>query len=231
MSSSGDAPRARIRALVFDAYGTLFDVHSVIAQCEQCFPDRGQALSQMWRAKQLEYTWLTSLMGRYRDFRELTEAGLRYACAALDLSLRDGQVAELLDAYEHLAPFPEVRSALKAVSSLPLAVLSNGSPGMLNAVIANSGLAPCFAHILSVDAVRVFKPDPRVYALAPETLDVAREEIAFVSSNGWDAAGAAAFGFRVFWVNRSGLPREPFEPGPEAVLADLSQLQARVAAG
>jgi 2-haloacid dehalogenase len=231
MSSSGDAPRARIRALVFDAYGTLFDVHSVIAQCERCFPDRGQALSQMWRAKQLEYTWLTSLMGRYRDFRELTEAGLRYACAALDLRLRDGQVAELLDAYEHLAPFPEVRFALKAVSSLPLVVLSNGSPGMLNAVIANSGLAPCFAHILSVDAVRVFKPDPRVYALAPEKLDLAREEIAFVSSNGWDAAGAAAFGFRVFWVNRSGLPREPFEPGPEAVLADLSQLQARVAAG
>jgi 2-haloacid dehalogenase len=225
---NGEASRTPIRALVFDAYGTLFDVHSVVAKCEACFPGRGQVLSATWRTKQLEYTWLTSLMGRYRDFSELTEAGLRYACAALELDLGEGQIVELLAAYEHLSPFPEVRSALQAVSSLPLAVLSNGAPNMLNGLMRNSGLASYFAHVISVDEARVFKPDPRVYALAPQKLTVPREEIAFISSNGWDAAGAAAFGFRVFWVNRGGLPRERLEPGPEAILDDLAQLPARV---
>jgi 2-haloacid dehalogenase len=228
MMKNGEASRTRIRALVFDAYGTLLDVHSVVAKCEECFPGRGQALSAMWRTKQLEYTWLTSLMGHYRDFSKLTEAGLRYACAALELRLAEGQVVELLAAYEDLSPFPEVRSALQAVSSLPLAVLSNGAPDMLNAVMRNSGLAPYFAHVISVDEVRVFKPDPQVYALAPRRLAVPREEIAFISSNGWDAAGAAAFGFRVFWVNRGGLPLERLEPEPEAILDNLSQLPARV---
>lgn len=225
---NGEASRTPIRALVFDAYGTLFDVHSVVAKCEACFPGRGQVLSATWRTKQLEYTWLTSLMGRYRDFSELTEAGLRYACAALELDLGEGQVVELLAAYEHLSPFPEVRSALQAVSSLPLAVLSNGAPNMLNGLMRNSGLASYFTHVISVDEARVFKPDPRVYALAPQKLTVPRAEIAFISSNGWDAAGAAAFGFRVFWVNRGGLPRERLEPGPEAILDDLAQLPARV---
>jgi 2-haloacid dehalogenase len=217
--------------VVFDAYGTLFDVHSVVARCEVYFPGMGQALSQLWRTKQLEYTWLTSLMGRYRDFRELTEVGLRYACAALKLDVQEGQIAELVSGYEHLSPFSEVPSALQRLSSLPLAILSNGAPVMLKAVVANSDLAPRFAHVISVDEARVFKPDPRVYALAPHKLGVPRDEIAFISSNGWDAAGAAAYGFRVFWVNRSGQPREPFEPGPEAVLTDLSQLPERVVAG
>ena len=121
-----------------------------------------------------------------------------------------------------------MQNLLQAVSALPLAVLSNGAPNMLNAVMRNSGLASCFAHVISVDEVRVFKPDPRVYALAPQKLAVPREEIAFISSNGWDAAGAAAFGFRVFWVNRGGLPRERLEPGPEAILDNLSQLPSRV---
>lgn len=217
-----------IRALVFDAYGTLFDVHSVISLCEQLYPGKGEKLSLVWRAKQLEYTWLRSLMGEYEDFQRITESALRYACKSLgqpcDTEVRD----TLMNAYLRLAPYPEARGALGRLSGLPLAILSNGSPGMLNPVVRNNGLQDTFAHVISVDEVKIYKPSPRVYELAPTKLGVRREDIGFVSSNYWDAVGAKAFGFQVFWINRGGVVPDELGRSPEAVLNSLAELAALV---
>jgi 2-haloacid dehalogenase len=219
---------APIKALVFDVYGTLFDVHSVVELCEQLYPGRGQEFSRTWRAKQLEYTWLRSLMGEYRDFQGITEAAMRFACKSLgqpcDQTIRD----RLMDAYLHLAPFPEVRGALGRLSGLPLAILSNGSPGMLQPLVKNTGLGQAFAHVISVDEVRIYKPSPRVYELAPKKLGVAREAIGFVSSNFWDAAGAKAYGFQVFWINRAGAAPDELGQTPDAELNSLAELAALV---
>ncbi len=197
-----------IKALAFDAYGTLFDVHSVTALCDEFFPDRGAALSQLWRSKQLEYTWLRSLMSNYEDFWHVTEAALSFAGEALKLDLTDDKQARLMNAYLHLTPYPDVTSALKRLSHLPLAILSNGAPQMLTEVVANANLSAEFKHLLSVDSVKIFKPHASVYQLAPDTFGVAPHEIGFVSSNGWDVAGAAHFGFRTFWINRNKQPPE-----------------------
>ena len=218
-----------IQAVVFDAYGTLFDVHSVIATAEQLFPGRGQALSLLWRSKQLEYTWLVSLMGRYEDFSAVTRAGLRYACSALKLDCSAEPADALMDAYRFLKPYPEVGEALRRLAGKQLAILSNGAPEMLDAVVANSGLQQHFAAVLSVDAVGVFKPDPRVYQLAVDRLGVAKESIAFVSSNGWDAAGAASFGFHVYWINRANAPMEDLPGKPAAIIESLAELPALLA--
>ena len=228
---SAKSSPAAVAAVVFDAYGTLFDVYSVTDRCEALFPGKGEALSRLWRAKQLEYSWLTSLMRRYRDFETLTGEALSYACEHLGLTLDQQGAQALMGAYDRLAPYREVPAALEALAGLPLAILSNGSPRMLASVVESSGLAARFAAVLSVDEVRAYKPDPRVYQVAVDRLGVAREVIAFVSSNGWDAAGAAAFGFRVFWVNRAGLPRERLDAPPEAMLGDLSDLPPRLARG
>ena len=159
---------AKVKALVFDAYGTLFDVHSVIALAEELFPGQGAALSQLWRQKQLEYTWLRSLMRRYEDFERITEAALKVASAALDLDCPPTRMNRLMVAYLHLAAYPEVREALDQLKGTPLAILSNGSPHMLNAVVKNAGLEGMFAHVISVNEVKIFKPSPKVYQLAPE---------------------------------------------------------------
>ena len=217
-----------IQAVAFDAYGTLFDVHSVAETGERFFPGRGQALSQLWRTKQLEYTWLRSLMGRYENFSVVTQDSLAYACEALQFDCSPEQAAELMNAYRHLKPFPEVASALAALSGRRLVILSNGAPEMLAAVVATSGLQKHFAAVLSVDAVGVFKPDPRVYQLAVDSLGVAKQAIAFISSNGWDAAGAAAFGFRAYWINRAGAPVERLPGKPVVVIRDLAGLPALV---
>ncbi|MDH4248707.1 MAG: haloacid dehalogenase type II [Deltaproteobacteria bacterium] len=199
MTKSGSA----IRALVFDAYGTLFDVTSVGALCEKKFPGHGKPLTELWRVKQLEYTWLCSLMGRYQDFWELTARGLRFACGALGLALEENTFRDLMENYLRLAPYPEVPEALERLAHrLPLAILSNGSPEMLLQVTRYNQLTPYFKAVLSVHDLGIFKPAPQVYALAERALDLPRHSIGFVSSNGWDAAGAKAFGLNVFWINR-----------------------------
>lgn len=220
-----------VPALVFDAYGTLFDVHSVVAAGEELFPGRGLALSQLWRTKQLEYTWLRSLMGAYEDFSVITRQSLAYACEALQLSCSEVQAAALMDAYRNLKPYPEVPAALARLADRRLAILSNGAPEMLLAVVAASGLQRHFQAVLSVHDVGIYKPDPRVYQLAVDRLGLARERIGFVSSNGWDAAGAAAFGFTVYWINRLGAPVEHLPAKPVAVLRDLSELPGLLASG
>ena len=217
-----------IRALVFDAYGTLFNVHSVVARCEEIFPGKGQALSQLWRGKQLEYSWLRSLMGRYVDFNQITADALRYACDGLGLACTEQTRQALNHAYRTLQPFDDAISVLDALKKMrprpKLAILSNGAPEMLNAVVKHNGLDTLLEEVLSVDAVGVFKPDPRVYQLAVDRLQIAAGRIGFVSSNGWDAAGAKAFGFTVVWVNRSGAPVEQLGVAPDHILSSLQPL-------
>ena len=216
--------RRTLKALVFDAYGTLFDVHSVISTCNQSFPGQGPALSQIWRSKQLEYTWLLSLMERYKDFWRVTESALLFACKSLGLDCPPATRAKLMEAYLHLDPYPEVRQALAALSSYPLAILSNGSPRMLRAAVVSAGLQRSFSHVLSVDVVKIFKPSPQVYRLGTQKLGVAKGAIGFVSSNFWDVAGAKAFGFRTFWVNRSKAGADELGLIPDATINSLTDL-------
>ncbi len=212
-----------IRGYVFDAYGTLFDVHSVMEAGRAVTADPA-ALSLTWRQKQLEYTWLRALMGRYEDFRVVTEAALRYALRRLDLRPSEPEIRRLLEAYGSLACFPEVKPALARLRGRPRAILSNGAPAMLEAVVAGSGLGGALEHILSVDAVRTYKPAPEVYALGPRALGVPAAELLFVSANGWDVAGAKAFGYQVAWCNRSGAPEEELGLRPDYVVSRLDEL-------
>jgi 2-haloacid dehalogenase len=213
-----------IKALAFDAYGTIFDVHSVIALCEEFFPSRGAALSQLWRTKQLEYTWLRSLMGAYDDFWRVTDAGLTFACASLGLNLTEDKRTRLMDAYLRLTPYPDVAPALQRLQNLPLAILSNGAPRMLHDVVANANLGTAFKHLLSVDRVKIFKPHASVYQLAVDTFGVAANDIGFVSSNGWDIAGAAHFGFTTFWINRTNQPVEGLGSDPYRIVYTLQDV-------
>jgi len=212
-----------VRAFAFDAYGTLFDVHSVIAECRKVTAD-ADALSQLWRAKQLEYTWLRALMGRYEDFWSVTDAALRFATHRLNLRLDAAQHARLLEAYLRLDAYPEVPGMVEALRGYPLAILSNGSLRMLKAVAEHAGLTPHLAHVLSADAVRTYKPSPAVYALAPKHLGVPKEQIVFVSSNGFDVIGAKAFGFPVCWVNRAGAPLDELGVVPDATVGRLDEI-------
>ena len=192
---------------VFDAYGTLFDVHSVIEAGREITQDP-QTLSLTWRQKQLEYTWLRALMGRYEDFWQVTEAALRFAVRRLGLAASPAQIKRLMEAYLSLAAFPEVRATLERLKDSPLAILSNGSPRMLEAAVRSSGLGPYLQHVLSVDAVKTYKPSPVVYALGPKAMGRAAADLLFVSSNAWDAAGAKAAGYRVCWCDRQKAPMD-----------------------
>jgi 2-haloacid dehalogenase len=221
--------KKRLKALVFDAYGTLFDVHSVIATCEQVFPGQGAALSRAWRAKQLEYTWLRSLMGRYEDFWQVTEAALVFAARSVGLRCDAAARQRLMEAYLHLEPFPEVKPALEEVSDYTLAILSNGSPRMLKAAVESAGVARSFKHVISVDEVKIFKPSPRVYELAPRKTDVAAHDIGFVSSNFWDVAGAKSFGFWTCWVNRGQAPEDELGFVADLTVSTLSGLAEALA--
>jgi 2-haloacid dehalogenase len=212
-----------VQGLLFDAYGTLFDVHSVVEAGRSVTSDP-QALSALWRQKQLEYTWLRSLMGRYEDFWAVTDSALVHACRRLGLSVAATERRRLTEAYLALDAFPEVREALARLRGLPCAILSNGSPAMLDAVVAHNGLGEHFRAVISVDAVRTYKPHPAVYALGPARLGLARDAIGFVSSNGWDVAGARAFGFQVVWVNRQGAPLEELGVTPDLEVRDLGEL-------
>ncbi|MBI2311094.1 MAG: haloacid dehalogenase type II [Betaproteobacteria bacterium] len=217
--------KTKIKAFVFDAYGTLFDVHSVVSECANLFPGQGEAFSRLWRTKQLEYTWLRSLMGKYVSFQQVTEEALKFTCRSFNIPCDPEIRHRLMNAYLHLDTYPDVTPALKALSGIPLAILSNGSPGMLDAVVANADLASTFRHVISVDEVKIFKPDPRVYDLAPRKLGVDKSEIGFVSSNCWDAVGAKAFGFSTFWINRAGAAMDEMGIAPNAVLGKLTELK------
>ena len=214
---------APVRGYVFDAYGTLFDVHSIVEVGREITADP-QTLSATWRQKQLEYTWLRALMGRYEDFWTVTEAALRYAIRRLALTASEAQIRRLMDAYLSLACFPEVKAALVALAPRPRAILSNGSPRMLAAAVASSELGAHLDRVLSVDAVKTYKPSPQVYALGPQALGIAAEELLFVSSNAWDVAGAKAFGYRVAWCNRTQAPEEELGIRPDVTISRLDQL-------
>jgi len=209
-------------ALVFDAYGTLFDVHSVIQRCESFWPGKGQALSSLWRATQLEYTWQRGLMQRYAPFSQVTREALAYACETLGLPLTVTQMEALMGEYQMLALYPDVPAAMKKFGNLKTAILTNGSPDMIEPLVKHSGLA--FDAVLSVDAVKTFKPAPQVYELASTQLTVPAKGIGFVSSNGWDALGAKSFGFTVYWINRAGAPVDRLGFKPDAILKSLGDL-------
>ena len=201
-------------------------MHSVITECEALFPGKGTSLSQLWRGKQLEYTWLRSLMGRYADFSAITRAALTTACNMLRLELNEAEARRLMDAYLVLKAFPDVMDTLTRLHGRKLAILSNGSPAMLNAVVRHTRLDQLLDAVLSVDALRIFKPHPSVYAYAAERLQAPAGAIGFVSSNFWDVAGATSFGFRTFWVNRAGTAPDDLGFQPAAVLSRLTDLPA-----
>lgn len=224
-----------LKALAFDAYGTLFDVFSVTALCERLFPGNGDALARLWRAKQLQYSLLRSLMGRHRDFWQVTEDGLVYAAKSLGLDLCLGRQKQLMDAYLSLAPFPDVKPALQALRNqgLRLSILSNGAPRMLEAAVKSAGISDLLDRVISAEEAAIYKVSPRVYALASRRMGVRRPELGFVSSNSWDVAGASSAGLTTFWIRRSAA-EPPEELGFAAdrvvgALTDLAPLLARQA--
>ena len=226
-SASGINSFQGIKACVFDAYGTLFDVHSAVSALQDTVGPEYARLSESWRQRQLQYTWLYSLMSEHRNFWELTGDALR-------VSLREQKLdAEklydpLMQAYLELSAFDEVAGVLELLkkAGFETAILTNGSPDMIASAVNNSGIGSCIDHQLSVESVGIFKPDKRVYQLAVDSLKVPAESIAFMSSNAWDACGAAHFGFNVAWVNRYSQPSEALPGSPAAMLSDLSELPA-----
>ncbi|HZR74695.1 haloacid dehalogenase type II [Bradyrhizobium sp.] len=191
-----------IKAAVFDAYGTLYDIQSVAAVTEDAFPGYGDIITQIWRVKQLEYSWLRSLMRRYEDFSVITRESLAYTIRVLGLQ-HDATVFErIMDKYLHLDLYPDARAALAALKDKKLAILSNGSSDMLNALAKNSGLDRVLEAVISVDSKKIFKPAPDAYTLIEARLSVTPDEVLFVSSNPWDACGAKAFGLNVAWIER-----------------------------
>jgi 2-haloacid dehalogenase len=220
-----EAEISGIRACVFDAYGTLFDVHSAAARCRDDLGGKADALSDIWRQKQLQYTWLRSLMGTHADFWQVTGDALDFALAAVGLD--DPPMRQrLMDLYLELDAYPEVPAMLGRLKAggIATAILSNGAPAMLDAAVRSAALADTLDHVLSVEDVGIFKPDPRVYQLAADRLGVPPGEICFQSSNAWDAYAASHFGFRVVWVNRFDQPPERIPGAPDRQLGDLSQL-------
>jgi 2-haloacid dehalogenase len=219
------ADPSKIDACVFDAYGTLFDVHSAVARAGQSLGEKAPAVSATWRQKQLEYTWLRSLMGAHKDFWQITADGLDYALESHGASSRTLRQA-LLDAYLTLDAYPEVPETLASLKAAGkrLAILSNGAPNMLHAAVGGAGLEQILDEVLSVEDVGIFKPDRRVYQMAVDRLRTPAERVCFVSSNAWDAAGAAHFGFWVAWVNRFGQQPERLPGTPAAEIATLAGL-------
>jgi 2-haloacid dehalogenase len=211
-------------ALVFDAYGTLFDVYSVLARCEAFWPGKGMQLSQLWRAKQLEYTWQRSLMGRYAPFSVVTGEALEYSCASLKLKLGSKEKKALMNAYLDLAPYPDLPEALRRFTGRKLTILTNGSPHMIVPLVKNRGMETVFDAVLSVDDLKTYKPAPQVYQLAVDRLKTPKEDIGFVSSNCWDALGAKSFGFSVYWINRAGAPVDRTGFQPDHIVKSLDEI-------
>ena len=216
--------RSNVQAYVFDAYGTLFDVNAVGALAERLAPGHGAAIARLWRAKQLEYTWLGCLMQRRSDFAAVTEQALDYALAELVLPLDPDAREQLTAAWLDLPPFPDALETLDALAPHPRWILSNGTRAMLDPLLERSGVAQHLDGVISVDEAGVYKPDPRVYALATERLGLVPEQIGFVSANCWDAIGAKASGFFVWWINRAGVPTDQHGPAPDSVIGALGEV-------
>ena len=203
-----------IKAVVFDAYGTLYNVQSVERVTDAAFPGHGGFITQVWRLKQLEYTWLRSMMDQYEDFWRITQDALAFTLAALGLEADAALFAKIAAEYNNLDLYPDAEAALEALSGYRLAILSNGSPAMLDELVGNSGMGQLIPTVMSVDAKRVFKPDPRAYELVQEALGVVPAEVLFVSSNGFDVSGAKSFGFSVARIERV---------TPQALRTELAQ--------
>lgn len=243
------------KAVIFDAYGTLFDVHSVIAAAEQMFPGHGDALSQLWRQKQIEYTQLRTLAdpagapgAHYRPFWDITLDALRFSAKKLNLTLGRAAEKRLMDEYACLSAFPDAVPALRQLRDAPsassgstpapaggkagagsrpgLAILSNGNPQMLDIAVKSAGMTGLFDHVLSVDTVRAYKPSPAAYTLGTQAFNAEPREIVFVSSNGWDVAGAGWFGFTTFWLNRQNAPAEELGVAPHGAGGGMNDLLA-----
>jgi 2-haloacid dehalogenase len=227
-SSASPGPRA----VLFDAYGTLFDVMSVALAAEQRFPGQGEALARLWRDKQIEYTRLLTMSApdgsRYQPFWELTRSALRYAAERLGLALDASGEERLMNEYRHLSAFPEVPEVLTALRErgIVTGILSNGDPAMLAIATKSAGIATLLDPVISVEPARAFKTDPRAYALGPAALGLAARQILFVSSNGWDALGATWYGYATLWVNRAGLPPEQLGPAPQHTGSSLRDVLA-----
>lgn len=219
------AANPQIRAVAFDAF-PIFDPRPVFALAEQLFPGKGNELGNAWRTRQFEYQWLRALSGHYSDFWQVTEDALVFAARMLKLDLTAEKRRELMGAYLALKAWPDVPPALQALRSagLRLAFLSNATPKILDSGIRNSGLQGVFEHVLSTDAVRTYKPDPKAYRMGIDAFGLRREEIAFVAFAGWDVAGAKWFGYPTFWVNRMNLPLEELGAAPDATGGSLAEL-------
>jgi 2-haloacid dehalogenase len=191
-----------IKAVVFDAYGTLYDIQSVASVTEEAFPGYGGIITQVWRLKQLEYTWLRSLMRRYEDFSAVTRDSLAYSLRCLGLTYDEETFENIMEKYLHLDLYPDALASLAAMKDRKLAILSNGSPAMLDALVRNSGLDRVLDATISVDTNKIFKPSPDAYSLIESTLNVPPSDVLFISSNPWDAAGAKSFGLNVAWIER-----------------------------
>ena len=218
-SSDPAAPRA----VLFDAYGTLFDVYSVGLLAEQLFPGFGERIGILWREKQIDYTRLTSMSGQYKPFWDLTRAGLRFAAQRLGLVLTAQAEDQLMNQYRHLSAFPENRDVLAELKArnVPAGILSNGDPEMLDVAVKSAGFSGLLAHVISVHPIRKYKTDPAAYALGTAAFNLPAREILFVSSNGWDAIGATWFGYTTLWVNRAGLPLEQLNTAPTRIGSSL----------
>ena len=224
----------QIKAVVFDAYGTLFDVYSIQALAEELYPSHGADIAVKWRDKQIEYTRLItqsdphSSTGSqyYQPFWELTKLSLEYTLDRLKLDRSSGQVQKLMDQYAYLTPFPENLDVLQKIKDMGLttAILSNGSPEMLASAVKSAGMGDVLDHVISVDPIRLFKTSPESYGLVQKTISVNKDEVLFVSSNAWDALGATWFGFKTLWVNRQNLPFEAIGPRPSYAGSDLSMV-------
>lgn len=211
-----------IHAFVFDVYGTLFDVHSVKAACDEYFPGKGDQISQAWRTKQLEYFFIRQISGRYEDFSVVTRDALRYALDAAGTTASVDVEDKLIATYAELTPYEEVADVLKQLHHKQTVVLSNGTDAMLESLIRNASFTELFDEIVSIDGVKQYKPSPAAYMHWFKTTDLKRDEVLFMSSNGWDIAGAKNFGFQTAWINRDGKPIDMPELAPDAVYEDLS---------
>lgn len=219
-----------IKAIAFDAYATLFDVYCMEALAEEYFPGQGRPLTQLWRAKQVEYTRIRTMSGQFKTFWDVTRDALVYATRALALPMSDSQRQHLMNQYACLRPFPENIATLEALRAmgLPLAILSNGTHAMLDIAVKYNDMGHLFAHILSADSVHKFKTAPEVYQLAVDAFQLPKTEILFVSANAWDACAATWFGFTTFWVNRNDQPAEVLDATPHASGRELTDLLAWV---
>jgi 2-haloacid dehalogenase len=218
------AETQRVKALAFDVYGTLLDLDSLVPDCEAAYPGYGRKICQIWRTKQLEYTQLLTLIGKYEDFWIVTGRALMFACQSVGLECLASLQEKLLDRYFALEPFADAHPTLESLSGYTLAVLSNGSPKMLQVGLDHAGLLEFFAQVISTGEVQSYKPDPQVYQWALQKLGLRNEEVALVSANGWDLVGAKSTGLRAYWVNRNGQPWDDLGYAPDATLSSLTEL-------